>query len=70
MLKHKRLILLISLAFIFMPLMSAFADTTKYIYDDEIDWGSNLKNTLYKIWVSMTVVFNDNYEAVNPSVSI
>ena len=45
--------------------MSAFADTTKYIYDDEIDWGSNLKNTLYKIWVSMKVVFNDNYEAVN-----
>ena len=34
MLKHKRLILFIALAFIFIPLMSAFADTTKYIYDD------------------------------------
>jgi hypothetical protein len=34
MLKHKRLILFIALAFVFMPLMSAFADTTKYIYDD------------------------------------
>ena len=34
MLKHKKLILFISLAFIFIPLMSAFADTTKIIYDE------------------------------------
>ncbi len=34
MLKHKRLIPLILLAFAFMPLMSAFADTTRIIYDE------------------------------------
>lgn len=34
MLKHKRLILLISLVFIIVPLMSAFADTTRIIYDE------------------------------------
>lgn len=32
--KHKRFILCISLAFAFMPLMSAFADTTRIIYDE------------------------------------
>ncbi len=32
--KHKRLILYITLACILIPLISVFADTTKYIYDD------------------------------------